>query len=311
MIGLVGDRAGFRQEGGIRTLVKLLMRRLDLEGISHRILTAPHAGTAGCSAILVVGCSSPWAYGLALKSLVQRPGVAIHWMPCFHPPQFVRHRLKAHLALWALRRLQRMGVQVLTLTQAEHAALNNGRCTLLSLPFDCEKTFAESKVTRESSILHRRYALAFLGRPVPQKGWPQYLNIVRLLGEECLALVPIQPTGPYPENLNIQVGLSDVDVCEGLHQSQLLILPSDYESFGFAQAEALLSGCCIPVLGEWPLWLDIPDLDWRFLTTNQIAERAHKLLTQPAILKSLQAQQLQAWMHRPERKAARLPRLYG
>jgi glycosyltransferase involved in cell wall biosynthesis len=311
VIGLVGDRAGFQQAGGIRTLVQLLLQRLDLEGISHRILTATQHATAGCNAILVVGCSSPWAYGLALKTRLQRPGVPIHWIPCFHPPQFVRHRLKAHLALWALRRLQQLGIQVHTLTQAEHAALNNGRCTLLSLPFDCEKTFAEAKTKHGRSITQRPYALAFLGRPVAQKGWTQYLNIVQRLGENCLALVPSQPTGPCPENLNIQVGLSDADVCEGLRQSQILILPSDYESFGFAQAEALLSGCCVPVLGEWPLWLDVPALDWRLLTTSQIAQRAHALLTQPATLQSLQTQQRQAWMQRPERSAPRLPRLHG
>ena len=311
MIGLIGDRAGFLQTGGIRTLVQLLKCRLDNEGLRYRILTATHAATTDCSAVLVVGCGSPWAFGLALKTLLQRPRLFIHWIPCFHPPQFVRHRLKARLALWALRRLQWMGVHVYTLTQAEHATLNNGRCTMLSLPFDCEKTFAESKGPHVNSILHRRYALAFLGRPVAQKGWPQFLKIVKSLDAECLALIPFHPTEICPENLKIDIGLSDADISEQLLQCQLLILPSDYESFGFAQAEALLSGCCVPVLGSWPLWLDIPELDWRLLTTSQIAERAQALLTQPAALQSLQTQQLQSWMRRPERRAPPLPKLHG
>ena len=311
MIGLVGDRGGFRQAGGIRTLVQLLIRRLDVEGVRHRILAATHTAPADCSAVLVLGCSSPWAYGLALKTLLRRPRIPVHWIPCFHPPRFVHHRYRARLALWALRGLQKLGVQVHALTQAEHTELDNGRCSLLSLPFDCEETFVNAGATHQGSIVQRPYALAFLGRPVAQKGWPQYLSIVQQLGEKCLALVPFKPTGACPENLNIKIGLSDADVCEQLRQCQLLILPSDYESFGFAQAEALLSGCCIPVLGEWPLWLDIPELDWRCLSTSQIAQEAHSLLTQPATLKSLQTEQLQAWMRRPERRAPRLPRFHG
>lgn len=311
MIGLIGDRDGFRQAGGIRTLVQLLKRRLDIQGVRHRTLTATRPATADCSAVLLVGCSSPWAYGLALKTLLQRPRLPIHWIPCFHPPRFVHHRYKARLALWVLRGLQKLGVEVHAITQAELAELDNGRCSLLSLPFDCEETFLEAKASRESSMEHRPYALAFLGRPVAQKGWPQYLNIVQQLDEKCLALVPFQPMGTYPANLIIQIGLSDADVCEQLRQCKLLILPSDYESFGFAQAEALLSGCCVPVLGEWPLWLDVPELDWRVLNTSQIAQRAHSLLLQPTILATLQTEQLQAWVHRPERSATRLPRLHG
>ena len=311
MIGLVGDRDGFRQAGGIRTLVQLIQRRLDNQKISHFVLTATHASTGVCNALLIVGCSSPWAYGLALKTRLLRPNVSIHWIPCFHPPPFVRHRLKAQLALWALRGLQTLGIQVHALTEAEHTKLNRCRCSLLSLPFDCEQRFANENVPPGISIVHRNYALAFLGRPVAQKGWPQYLSIVKQVGHECMALVPFQPTGPYPENLHVQIGLSDAEVCEQLCQCQLMILPSDYESFGFAQAEALLAGCCVPVLGEWPLWLDIPALDWRMLTTNQIAQRAQTLLKQPAVLASLQREQRRNWIQRPERRAPRLPKLHG
>jgi glycosyltransferase involved in cell wall biosynthesis len=311
VIGLVGDRAGFQQAGGIRTLVQLLMQRLDTEGISHRVLTAEHPATAACSRLLIVGCSSPWAYGLALKAILHCTHLPIHWIPCFHPPRFVKHRNKARLARWALRSLQKLGVQVHVLTQAEQTELDNGSCSILSLPFDCEATSTVAEVTRKTSTRHRPYALAFLGRPVAQKGWPKYLNIVQRLSEDCLAIVPIQPAEPCPPNLNLEIGLHNSGICERLSLCQVLILPSDYESFGFAQAEALLSGCCVPVLGEWPLWLDIPELDWRFMSASQIARRVHALLGQPALLASLQAQQLQAWMHRAERAAPRLPMLHG
>lgn len=311
MIGLVGDRAGFRQTGGIRTLVQLLIRRLVTEGISHRLLTAEQAATTGCSGLLVVGCSSPWAYSLALKTLLQRPRLPIHWIPCFHPPRFVSHRHKARLARWALRALQRLGVQVHALSQAERRELDHGRCSLVSLPFDCEEAISAATSGADQPLPERPYALVFLGRPVAQKGWPQYLNLVSTLGVNGLALVPVQPTGKAPSNLTLAIGLSDADVTAQLRQCQLLILPSDYESFGFAQAEALLAGCCVPVLGEWPLWLDIPELDWRLLSPRQIAQRVQSLLGQPALLASLQGQQLQAWRHRAERNAPRLPMLHG
>jgi glycosyltransferase involved in cell wall biosynthesis len=311
MIGLVGDRAGFRQAGGIRTLVQLLTRRLDTAGISHRVLTAERGATAGCSVLLVVGCSSPWAYGLVLKTLLQRPRLPIHWIPCFHPPRCVSHPNRARLARWALWGLQMVGVQVHVLTQAEHADLDKGRCNLLSLPFDCEDKIPSTEERTDYPVTDRAYTLVFLGRPVAQKGWHQYLNIVNLLGEQCLALVPFQPAESYPENLSLEIGLSDSLVYKRLRQCKVLILPSDYESFGFAQAEALLSGCCVPVLGEWPLWLDIPELDWRFMATSQIAQRVYSLLKQPATLNSLQRDQLKAWRNRTERSAPRLPPLHA
>lgn len=321
MIGIVGNRAGFREPGGVRKLVELLCRRLEIEGIAYRILTAGEVSQGEYSNLIVVGCSSPWAYGLALKVLVQRPAMPIHWIPCFHPPRFVTHRWKARLALWALRGLQRLGVRVYALTQAEQAELNVGRCGLLSLPFDCEETFVQVTAAGTTTGAQRPFALVFLGRPVAQKGWPQYLAMVNQLGLNCLALVPFEPEGALPPTLTLRIGLNDRDVREHLRQCRLLILPSDYESFGFAQAEALLSGCCVPVLGEWPLWLGVTnnitdnagghvmELDWRNLTPSQSAERARSLLMEPAALTALQHQQLRSWMSRPERQAPILPNL--
>lgn len=311
MIGIVGNQAGFREPGGVRKLVELLCRRLEIEGIAYRILTAGELSKGEYCSLIVVGCSSPWAYRLALKFHVRHPARPIHWIPCFHPPRYVTHRWKARLALWALRGLQILGVRVYALTEAEEAELNVGRCGLLSLPFDCEEAFAQVAGPDTTTDAQRPFALVFLGRPVAQKGWPQYLAMVSQLGLNCLALVPFEPEGALPPTLTIRIGLNDRDVREHLRQCQLLILASDYESFGFAQAEALLSGCCVPVLGEWPLWLDVAQLDWRHLTPGQCAERLEILLSQPATLTSLQDQQLRSWINRRERLAPMLPSLRG
>ena len=96
-----------------------------------------------------------------------------------------------------------------------------------------------------------------------------------------------------------------------LRESKILILPSDYESFGFAQAEALLSGCCVPILGEWPLWLNVPELDWRGQSPPETAQRLRELLADPERLSQLRSRQMQSWNLRVERQAPALPPLHG
>lgn len=311
MIGLVGDRAGFGQTGGIRTLIQLLCQRLTREGIPFRILTQELNSTDGCSSLVVVGCSSPWAYGIVLKVLLARPRLPVHWIPCYHPPLYVTHQLRARLALWALRRLQRLGANVHAISQDEYAWLNRGHCSVCSLPFDCESSIHKRNEGAVATLRSRTYALVFLGRPVAQKGWPAFLEIVNQLGWPCLGLIPYPPDGHIPANLTLIVGGQDQDVAEGLRESEVLILPSDYESFGFAQAEAVLSGCCVPVLGEWPLWLNVPELDWRGLSTAETAQKLQELLCKPELLSKLRYIQKQKWNLRPERQAPRLPLLHG
>jgi glycosyltransferase involved in cell wall biosynthesis len=119
--------------------------------------------------------------------------------------------------------------------------------------------------------------------------------------------VPTKPDGPKPENLTIRIGVDDIQVQQGLQQASILFLPADYESFGFAQAEALLAGCCVPVLGEWPLWLDVPELDWLQFSPEQQAQALKQLITNPDTLRRLGEQQVNAWRRRPERMAPMLP----
>ena len=311
MIGLIGDREGFTQTGGIQTLVQLLCGRLQREGFTYRILTQTQHGTDDYSSLVVVGCSSPWAYGVVLKALLTKPGMAIHWIPCYHPPRFVTHRRRAQLAGWALRRLQRFGVWVHAMSQSEQAYLNRGRCSLSSLPFDCEGSVQKRSGGAVATQIPRRYALVFLGRPVAQKGWLPFLQIVEQLDWPCLGIIPYQPKDRIPANLTVLVGAQDDAVAAGLRESKILILPSDYESFGFAQAEALLSGCCVPILGEWPLWLNVPELDWRGLSPPQTAQRVREILADPERLSQLRSRQMQSWNLRAERQAPALPPLHG
>ena len=311
MIGLIGDRAGFAQTGGILTLAQLLCKRLQREGFAYRILTQAQNSTDGITSLIVLGCGSPWAYGVVLKALLGKPGPTIHWIPCYHPPSFVTHRRRAQLAGWALRRMQRLGVHVHALTQSEHAYLNRGRCSLSSLPFDCENSIRKHSGRAVATPTPRhRYALVFLGRPVAQKGWPAFLKLVGQLEWPCLGIIPHQPKDHIPANLTVLVGAQDDEVATGLRESRILILPSDYESFGFAQAEALLSGCCVPILGEWPLWLNVPELDWRGLSPPETAQRLRELLADPDRLSKLRTRQLQRWNLRPERQAPALPALH-
>ena len=114
---------------------------------------------------------------------------------------------------------------------------------------------------------------------------------------------PLHVSTAPPSSLQLVVGASDVEVQRGLERSKLLLLPADYESFGFAQAEALALGCAVPVLGEWPLWLDVPELDWRGLDAVAIAARVLALLAEPEHLQRLQQRQQQAWSNRRERRS--------
>lgn len=120
-----------------------------------------------------------------------------------------------------------------------------------------------------------------------------------------LAFVPFAPasTGKLPAQLRLVVAASDEEVQRGLRQSKVLLLPADYESFGFAQAEALALGCCVPVLGEWPLWQGIQELDWRGLCGQAIAAQLRQLLAVDQRWVALQRQQAQLWCRRPERQA--------
>ncbi|NDC36380.1 MAG: glycosyltransferase family 1 protein [Synechococcaceae bacterium WB9_2_112] len=223
--------------------------------------------------MVMLGCGSPWAYLQVLRQRLLRPTAVILWVPCFHPPDHVRHTVKAHLARWALRLAQRANIEVRVLSAQEHARLDAGRCQGISLGFERRFTLSEPQPDQA-----RPFDLVFLGRPTAQKGWPLFEHLAQRTGLPSLALLAHPPEQPPAAEITVITAGSDAAVQSGLARSKLLLLPADYESFGFAQAEALAMGCCVPVLGEWPLWLDVPELDWRGLDAAAIAARIQGLL---------------------------------
>lgn len=310
MIGLVGDRDGFTRVGGVNRLKELLVRELIERGIPSRTVLPGEDPLDGLRVLIVIGCSSPWAYGLVLASRLLSPTRPVAWIPCFHPPRFVRHRLRAWLAKRALRALQFLGVEVCALSWAERKELATVRCSVISLPFRIESPptvpAAESPAPADPE---RPYALVFLGRPVAQKGWQRFIELVERLDGPSLALVPSPPQGPLPVQLEVRLNASDGEVQQQLRRCRLLFLPSDYESFGFAQAEALQQGCCVPVLGEWPLWLETPELDWRQTSRDEQTMRIEALANDEPRRRALVLRQQHQWKQRSERREAELPRV--
>jgi glycosyltransferase involved in cell wall biosynthesis len=224
----------------------------------------------------------------------------------------VRHRLRAWLAKLALRLLQFLGVEVCVLSWAERKELATVRCSVISLPFRCESLHlrASGQGAGEAPPLDpsRPYSLVFLGRPVVQKGWPRFIDLVKRIGGRSVALVPCLPEGPIPPQLEVRVNATDEEVRAQLRHCRILFLPADYESFGFAQAEALQQGCCVPVLGEWPLWIGCLELDWRQASPLEQAIRIESLLHDEPRRKLLVLRQQQHWEHRSERREAVLPK---
>jgi len=308
-IGLVGEPNGFSNIGGIHTLKNLLNAELLNRGDTPSIIKAGSPIPKQLAGLVVLGCSSPWAYQTAIRARLR--GLSVKWIPCFHPPRHVRHKTKATIAATALRLGQRMGITVCALSKAENLYLDAGRCMVISLPFSIERGQpypTEMEATQScEDFRNRPFGVVYLGRPVAQKGWPQFLDLIMTTNLPALALVPSEPEGPRPHNLTLRVGVDNSQVQQELRQASVLFLPADYESFGFAQAEALLAGCCVPVLGQWPLWLDVPELDWRHFSREQQAQALKQLITNPATLRRLGEQQIKAWCGRPERMAPILP----
>jgi len=310
-IGLIGESSGFSNIGGIHTLKNLLEAELLDRGHTPSIIKADSPMPQELAGLIVLGCSSPWAYRTAIRARLRQQSVI--WIPCFHPPSHVRHKRKAKIAAMALRLSQKIGITVCTLSEAEKLHLDAGRCAVISLPFSMERrhpwpTELESK--QPNGLLRERpFSIVFLGRPVAQKGWPQFLELIEATHLPALALVPTEPDGPLPQNLTLRVDVDDGQVRQALRQSSVLFLPADYESFGFAQAEALLAGCCVPVLGEWPLWLDVPELDWRDYSLEQQSQALQHLVGNDEKHCDLHEKQKKAWASRPERNAPMLPLL--
>jgi glycosyltransferase involved in cell wall biosynthesis len=295
-VALIHCRDGFPASGGITTLMQLLRAELRSRGQQTALVQGLWPPLP--RQLVVLGCSSPWAVLQLLRQRLRQPATELIWVPCFHPPAYVKHKLKARLAGWALKLAQSIGIGVRSLSMQECKQLDAGRCKVISLGFSRTLTGPGASARDERSI-----NLVFLGRPTAQKGWPLFLEVVQRTQLYSLAFVAYESEQPVPASLQVVVGASDAEVQRGLGRSKLLLLPADYESFGFAQAEAVAMGCCVPVLGEWPLWLDVPELDWRGLDAAAVAARVTALLAEPEQLQRLQQLQQLAWGNRAERRS--------
>ncbi|NDB85254.1 MAG: glycosyltransferase family 1 protein, partial [Alphaproteobacteria bacterium] len=178
------------------------------------------------------------------------------------------------LALVCIKTVQRFGVNIGTLSSYEQSILNNGNCNIYSIPFRIEKNlplFTDNK----------KYLLVYLGRPLKQKGWFKYLELCKGVKEQCLAIIPWCCGNGLPPNIEVMINPAPELIAKKLSMASIMILPSDYESFGFAQAEALIQGCCVPVFGMWPIWLDVEELDWRNLDTTECLNKINNLKANP------------------------------
>lgn len=288
--------------GGIKTLVNLLFAAYAEKGYSVEI-----NGMQCCkknSYNIVVGCSNPRIYILIMIRILLNKGGAMCWIPCFHSPRYVKNKIKSMLALLYIKTVQHFGVNIGTLSIYEQSILNNGNCNIYSIPFRIEENLP--LLTDK-----KQYLLVYLGRPVKQKGWFKYLKLCEGVKEQCLAIIPWGCEYSLPPNIEVMINPAPELITRMLSMASMMILPSDYESFGFAQAEALIQGCCVPVFGMWPIWLDVEELDWRNLSITECITQINILKTNPNKLSYLHSKQIQGWESRVERSFNLIPLAYS
>jgi len=221
-IGLIGEPNGFSSIGGIHTLKNLLETELIHRGYATSIIKAGSPIPKQLTALIVLGCSSPWAYRTAIRARLR--GQSVIWIPCFHPASHVRHKGKARIAAKALRLSQSIGITICALSEAEKLHLDAGRCVVISLPFSIEYGQAwPAEVETNQQWAHRPmrpFAVVYLGRPVAQKGWPQFIDLIVTTKLPALALVPTEPEGPVPVNLTLRVGVENDEVQKRITSSK-------------------------------------------------------------------------------------------
>jgi len=283
---------GFPDKGGIYRLASDIYNRLA----SHERLTLVCAdvglslgGGPICTqpaqgdVLLIFGCASPWAYITILRARLAINRLPVIWLPSFHDPLCVRHRTRALIAGLVIRAFQHLGVRVFVQTRREQSLLQGPQCFLSSHGFHQELRTSLLTSTRQ---VKRDIDLIFLGRPTVQKGWDRFLQLVNQSHLHCAAIVPDDPVHftPYltvPDSLQVVVAPSDASVRSFLQRSKLAIIPSDYESLGIAQLEAVAAGCVVPILGDWPFWEDYIHLHFQSLPTSTLAYYCHRICSDP------------------------------
>jgi glycosyltransferase involved in cell wall biosynthesis len=315
---------GFQHLGGLRRIAEEAVRyfcttypRLELATLSSN----PHgklSSTKSCTTIqrndqlLIVGCDIPWAYALALRARLQ--GLSVAWMPSFHDPNYALHPFRARMAQAVLRLMQWFGVVVYVQTEYELrllcvAHLLNCRLSGHGWPINLRVQFTAPD-HQEALLLQssdRPIDLLFFGRPTEQKGWSCFVTIAKMSGLRCEAIVPFLPAAGH--EIHIHCKLTDDGVTSMLRQAKILILPSIYESFGIAQLEALLAGCLVPILGNWPFWERFDLLQWQNLEIAAIVRHCNALARDPLALHSLWFRQIAYIRNHPSLSYALFPDL--
>lgn len=316
---------GFRAIGGIRRLAMEVVRQHDPSSSCVVVARSSVADQLdgglpgvpvirqlhGVARMLIFGCDSPWAYGLALRSRLLNPSLKIGWLPSFHDPSWVRHPRRARLAQSVLKVAQSCGITVYAQTSHERKLLDGGLCRLSShgLPADVKEHLAGRLDLRcFTATSQRPVDLLFVGRPTRQKGWIRFLALARLTQLCCMAIVPFEPaTDIIPENVHLVLKPSDDTIQACLSRSSVLIIPADYESFGIAQLEAVAAGCAVPLLGRWPLWDHFRHLQWQGCSDDLLAERLRRLCCSPRLLQRIAREQALYISRHPITSTAFLP----
>ena len=210
----------------------------------------------------------------------------VAWLPCFHDPKYARHPLKARVAQAALRTMQSVGVAIYALTMHEARLLRgwiskkNCRLSGHGLPQSLRKKLTSTDSDENLLALSlptkinkaRSIDLLFLGRPTLQKGWPVFKQLAEYSDLKCEAIVPFIPEDVNPRTIKLHIHPNDEEVTMLLQKSKIVAIPANYESFGIAQVEAILSGCVVPILGHWPLWDDFKELKFANRYSENIIE---------------------------------------
>lgn len=227
--------------------------------------------------LIIIGCDSAWAYVLAIIARLR--GIPVSWLPSFHEPNHAIHRKKARLAQITLKAMQLLGIYIYAQTNHESSLLKglwHDHCYLSShgFPNNVRQRFEDAYAPKKTDT--RPIDCLFFGRPTSQKGWDKFVKLAEITNLKCAAIVPTMP--PSSEQcIQLHLKPDDQTIYKLLQNAKLVLIPSNYESFGIAQLEAVVAGCLVPILGRWPLWDDYFDLHWQNLSLDEISFNCQKL----------------------------------
>ncbi|QEY32347.1 glycosyltransferase family 1 protein [Synechococcus sp. RSCCF101] len=318
--------SGFPELGGLHRLGCEIVQRAGPDGSATLIARgqsgAPLPGSRPThrlrqgDRLVVIGCNVAWAYRLVLSQRLRHPRRPVAWLPSFHDPATVRHSRRARLAQLALKVLQRLGVTVHVQTPHEQQLLQAGRgahCRLSShgLPADVRRGLEQCLQPAGTASGERSIDLLFVGRPTLQKGWGRFIALAQRSRLRCGAILPSRPVGPLapPAGMAVLLAPERSRISQELGRSRLVLIPSDYESFGIAQLEAIAAGCVVPILGHWPLWEGFEALQWQQLDDAALLAACERLAADEPRRRALALAQARHVLDQPSARAPWLPGL--